>query len=442
MRRLLAIGALVALAACAKTSSTAPDVSASAGASSRVGFVRMDDLVKKHPLYGQLAQYDSNITALNLSAQIPHAVAADPFLRRHEAELEKQLNVAADRTNKLIEAKSKEYQQREKEAIDAALREAGAPGGPTVAGVTQSINATAAVQTQQAATTAQHDLDAYRRALSNQDRAQSEAAQRTLTARANRTYRAKLDELNAKESALTLSSANADASQRLALRTKLSSLALDDATREDVQKQLAALDRKESDALAAQRNRDQQELTALQAQLRDQVRGELETQVGAIHSRTMQKLQARTSQLRQQFQPLAAPVVAAGGPGAPAVARNISPELRAKIVKLHDDYSHQFQNDAKATIADFNKTKVDLKRRFDALHGVDAAASQNAQAQIASIQKKRDDLYDQMVAQIDREVKVIALQKGISVVVTNVAAPAGGVDLTDDAMKDIESLHE
>ena len=46
-----------------------------------------------------------------------------------------------------------------------------------------------------------------------------------------------------------------------------------------------------------------------------------------------------------------------------------------------------------------------------------------------------------MVDQIDREVKTVAQERGVSVVVSTVA-PAGGVDLTDDAMKDIETLHE
>jgi Skp family chaperone for outer membrane proteins len=76
------------------------------------------------------------------------------------------------------------------------------------------------------------------------------------------------------------------------------------------------------------------------------------------------------------------------------------------------------------------------------LHGTDAAAAQSAEAEIASLQKQRADLYAEMVDQIGREVKTIAQQRGISVVVSDVAAPAGGVDLTDDAMKDIETLHE
>ncbi len=46
-----------------------------------------------------------------------------------------------------------------------------------------------------------------------------------------------------------------------------------------------------------------------------------------------------------------------------------------------------------------------------------------------------------MVAQIEREVKTVAHERGVSTVVSTVA-PAGGIDLTGDAMKDIETLHE
>jgi hypothetical protein len=59
-----------------------------------------------------------------------------------------------------------------------------------------------------------------------------------------------------------------------------------------------------------------------------------------------------------------------------------------------------------------------------------------------SLSRKRADLYGQMVAQIGREVRLLAQARGISVVVTDPVANAGGIDLTTDAMKDIESLHE
>jgi hypothetical protein len=121
---------------------------------------------------------------------------------------------------------------------------------------------------------------------------------------------------------------------------------------------------------------------------------------------------------------------------------NLPPALRQRIEQLHNDYVKRFQSDAQTTIADFNKTRDDLSRRYAQLQGVDTNAQASANAQIATLRKKRQDLYQQMTGQIEREVRVIAQQRGISVVLTDVVAPAGGVDLTPDAMKDIESLHE
>jgi len=121
---------------------------------------------------------------------------------------------------------------------------------------------------------------------------------------------------------------------------------------------------------------------------------------------------------------------------------NLPPALRARIEQLHNDYQKRFQADAKTTVADFEKTRRDLGQRYAQLHGLDGASQQGAQAQILSLRKKREDLYTQITEQIDREVRLIAQQRGISVVLTNIVAPAGGVDLTPDALKDIESLHE
>jgi uroporphyrinogen-III synthase len=61
---------------------------------------------------------------------------------------------------------------------------------------------------------------------------------------------------------------------------------------------------------------------------------------------------------------------------------------------------------------------------------------------LGALQKQRGELYDEMVAQIGREVKAVAQKRGVNVVISDVVAPAGGVDLTADAEKDIESLHE
>lgn len=409
-----------------------------------VGYVHMDELVKKHPLYDQLARYDRSIEAFDLTATAPAVVAANPQVRAREAQLEAQLKAAADRTTKLLSEKQKQYQAQESQAIAAALRGAG-PGGASASQIAGRVNASAAEQQSGVAAQAQRDLTTYRSTLQKQDQAQIAAAQKALSQRADRTYRAKLDELQAKESALSLKLANEDAAERLALRTKLSSLALDDAARDDVQKQLTALDRKEADALAAQRNRDQQTLAAFQTELHAQTQADLDRRVGAIQKQSLGALAQRQSTLMHQVQSIGGPVVqvtTVGGKPQQQINPNLPPELRTRIQQLHDDYQKRFQTDAKATIADFNKTRDDLQRRYAELHGLDASARQGAQAQIVELRKKRDDLYGEITAQIDREVKLIAQQRGIAVVLGDVVAPANAVDLTPDALKDIESLHE
>jgi hypothetical protein len=442
MRGIAAAAVAVAVLAACGHASTQPGPAASG--SGALGYVRMDELVHKHPLYDQLARYDRSIQAFDLAATAPQVAKTDPHLAERERALQKELRDAAERTQKLLSQKQQQYQQEESAAIAAAMRGAGR-SGPSAAQIAGSVNATARQQQSGVATQARRDLDSYRKTLQKQDQAQISAAQKALADRADRTYRAKVDELQSKESALSLKMASEDAGARLALRTKLSSLALDDAAREDAQKQLNALDRKESDALAAQRNRDQQSLAALQSQLHDQVQGELNAQVSAIQKRSIGSLSQRQQTLVKNVAPVSGPVVQTtviAGKPQQQINPNLPPALRARIEQLHNDYQKRFQNDAKTTIADFKKTREDLSRRYAELHGVDTAAQQGANAQIASLRKKRDDLYDQMVAQIDREVKLIAQQRGISVVLTNVVAPAGGVDLTPDALKDIESLHE
>ncbi len=429
---MLALAALCALAACAKSGTTAPP------AGGAVGFVRMTELIKHHPLFAQLSQYDDGITALNLTGTVPQAVAADPAIASAEADLQKQLEDAANRTKKLLDEKSREYQQREQRAIADALRASGS--APGVASIQQQIGATAQNQSATAASQAQRDYDTFRQTLENQSNAELDAAQKVASQRAQRAFRAEQDELQAKESQLTFDMANRDAPERLSLRTKLSSLVLDDADREATKAKLDALDRKESDALAAMKNRDQQTLATLNAQLRDQVGREVKIAATDIRSRTLAKLKARQDEIRAAFS--GRPPVESPAQSVSVNSASLPPAVKAKIEKLHGDYQKQFNADAQATIEDFNRTRDDLKRRYDQLHATDAAASGDASAQIAALSKKRDDLYAEIVAQIGREVRLIAQQKGVSVVVTDPIATPGGVDLTPDALKDIESLHE
>jgi hypothetical protein len=405
-----------------------------------VGYVRMTDLVKHHPLYSQLTGYDNSIQALNLRTVVPEVAKPDASILKAEAALQSELRAAAEHTRRLLAEKSAAYQAREQQAIALALR---APAGqaPSAAQIAQQINRTARQQSQSVAAQANRDFDSYRKTLVAQDTGELRAAQKTLGDRAGRQYRAKQDELQAKESALSLAQANRDASERLSLRTRLSSLALDDTQRDAVRAQLAALDRGEADALAAMKNRDAQTLATLAAQLRADVARQMQAKADEIHGRSVAKLNLREQDIRRQF---GGPPAATALPGANAAPGSValSPQLRATIKALHDNYQQQFNADARSTIDDFAHTRDDLRRRYEQLRGIDASAQSGAAAQIASLTKKRADLYGQMVAQIGREVRLLAQARGISVVVTDPVANGGGVDLTSDALKDLESLHE
>jgi hypothetical protein len=439
MLRAGAVAALMGLAACAKPAVTTAPAPASDGG--KVGYVRMTDLVRVHPLYSQLTGYDESIEALNLRAVVPEVAKPDAAIRKAEAALEKELDAAAEHTRRVLADKSRVYQLREQQAIALALRSSGG-NAPSAAAIAQQIDRTAYTQTVGVVAQANRDFDTYRKTIEAQDTAELRAAQTALAGRAERLFRARQDQLQAAESALSLAQANRDAAERLSLRTRLSSLALDDAQRDAVRDELAALDRKEADALGAMKNRDAQTLASYAAQLRTGVAHDMQAKATEIHARSVAKLHVREQDLRRESAGGALAAGALPAVGAGGTSKHLGPQLAATIKALHADYQQQFNEDAKSTIDDFKRTRDDLRRRYADLRGIDASAQSGAAAQIATLTRKRADLYGQMVEQIGREVRLLAQARGISVVVTDPVANAGGVDLTSDAEKDIESLHE
>ena len=398
-----------------------------------IGYVRLDDVVKKHPLYGQLAQIDSNIDALSLRALVPSVPRTGAEIARETTSLNRELEAARERANRTLAQRQQDYAQREQAAIHAAIVASGEKPQTSPA---QQMQNTAAQQAASVSAQANNDFAQYQQAVIAQDRDAVMAVSKQLQLRADRQFRQKADELSAKESQTSLELASRDSSQRLALRTKLNNLALDDAARAQVKSQLAALDKREGDAVVAMRARDAATLAAYQQQLRKQTTAEVARQAQLIHQQTQAKLQARhnsvTSQVTAQIKSL----------GAGSAPSGLSPATQAKIAQIDKQYKAQFQADVSKTIADFRKTQVDLDARFAELHGVDSGAQGAVARQLEAMHKQRDQLYNQIVAQIQREVRTIAAQRGLKVVFINVVAPVGGLDLTGDAEKDVESLHE
>ncbi len=424
------------LAACSHGTTSSQATATPGPDNGKVGYVNMDALVKVHPLYPQLAHLDDDVAALELRSVGPQIARSGADIARQEAQLQHELDVAADRTKRALSDKQQEYAKQEQAAIAAALGAAGSQNG--TGSIAAGVAAQARVQAQRVTAASQANVDTYRRQLVDQERTAAATLDRALGDRAAREYRARADELARKESDYALSLASADAAERLSLRTKLSNLALDDATRADVTKQLAILDRKEADAVGAMRNRDQTTLAAFQVTLHARVHTELSQQIGSLQKRTVAKINVREQQAQSQI------VGQVGVPptGGVAVPPGVGPDMRQKLQTLHARFQADFDRDASQTVAQFQRTRAELTRRFHALAGADAADRSGADRQIDALQKQRGDLYGEMVAQINREVKVIAQKRGIGVVVSNVVAPAGGVDLTSEAQKDIESLHE
>ena len=426
------LAAALAVAGCSKPASTtqSSDQTAPAtGSGERVGYVHMDELVKQHPLYGQLHQIELSMEALSLRSLGPDVAKTGSDLSKQDAELQKELNAAADRTKKIIAEKQFEYQKQENAAINAALAAAGRAGsGPAPA---SNVGSTAQHQAGSVSAEINRNLRAYQSTLSAQERKQAEDYQRAVAQRIDRQYQAKANELQSKESEFALSLATKDAGERLQLRTKLSNLALDDAARKDTQQKLEALDKAEADQVATMRNRDQQTLAQLRTQLRAQAQREIEAGVAKIRGQAQTKLDAAGRS-----------VAATGSVPAAQAPANLPPDLKARLDALHKEYQARFTRDADATIDEFKKTRDELQKRYQALHQVDAASSSGLQKELTSLQSQHDKLYAEIVAQVDREVRVVAQEKGVTTVVSDVVGNGKGVDLTDAAKKQIESLHE
>jgi hypothetical protein len=328
--------------------------------------------------------------------------------------------------------------KREQAAINAEVGATTGVGSGS-GGIAAGMVATARSQQRSAAARAEQNFDAYRKTVADQSNAAAASLQRSFAERAARTYRAKAEELSKAEADFALQEETDDAAERLSLRTKLSNLALDDDSRADVKKQLDALDQKEADGVGAMKNRDAATLADLQKSLHARTQADLNAEVAALRKRTIAKIDEREIDTRRHLvAELGIPLAADGR----AVPGGIGPGLRSKLQALHAQYQKKFNADASQTIAQFQKTRADLTKRFQQIAGIDADAQSGADKEMNALQRQRGELYSEMVAQIGREVKVVARKRGIDVVVSDVVAPAGGVDLTADAEKDIESLHE
>jgi hypothetical protein len=164
---------------------------------------------------------------------------------------------------------------------------------------------------------------------------------------------------------------------------------------------------------------------------------EAQTGIDSIHAQTQAKLLARAKTAQQTVTTktqVGVPVQVTQG--------NIPPDIKSKIDALHKQFQDRFTRDTKGTIDQFNKTRDELKKRYDALHGVDTGAQESLRKELTALQAQHDKLYTEIVDQINREVRVVAQSQGVRTVLSDIVGSGEGVDLTPAARKEIESLHE
>jgi hypothetical protein len=410
--RLLVLGAAAAIAA----AGCGPDVHSSSVRG--IGYVRVDEAVKKHPLYPQLTQLDDAIAVINLQFAGPKVPLSAKQIVAQTGVLNRELRAAQDRANKILAQKQRDYAQREQQAVAAALSAAGIKGAGALAA--QQMSGASANQAAQAAQAANAGLMAYQQDVIAQDSAASSSVQRQLQAQADQKYRAKAEQLQQNETDLALRLTQQDSGARLAVKMKLNNLALEP----DARKQAQSLD--------AQRAADAATLRAYRAQLERETGNSIRSQVGAINAQTRVKLEERRNEVGSQLRSL----------GPPSLPSSLPAGVQAKIAQIHRQFVSQFQADAAKTVQQYTDTKSDLDRQYAALHGADVGATGAAGKELVSLQKRRGDLYKQIVTQVESDAGRIAKEQGFSVVFINIWAAAGGYDLTNQVIKDVESQHE
>ena len=396
-----------------------------------VAYVRVDDVIKHHPLYPQLDQLNNAIAAINFEAALPHAPLTPAQIAAQTKDLNAQLQAAQSRANAIIQSKQQSYGQQEHDAEVAAVKAAGID--PAAAGLGQAMNATSQAQAQAAAVAAQQNYTQYQRGVIAQDNAAMQSIAQQLSKAADDKLRARAEEYQQNESDLSLKVAQDDASQRMALRTQLSALALSADQRKSVNDQLAAMDKKEADQVNQLRSADAAALATYRAQLGAQTAAQIRSQQSAIQSQTGAKLAQRRDQVGAQLRGLG---------GAPVATASLPPDLRRRLGQIHQEYAGKFQADAQQAVEEYQATKSDLDAQFAALHGQGATATGAAAKQLRDLQKRQSDLQTQIQDQIQREAVRLAKEMGFSVVFDNVQAANGGYDLTNDLIHDLESQHE
>jgi hypothetical protein len=412
-KRLAAL-AVIALAAGCSNGRT------SNGAAGTEAYVDVARALAAHPLHARLERLDAAIAVLGQAAASggsPDAIA------RERQRLDAELAQAAAQSQAELGRKRALYLRREQEAVEEVLAQARAQAG-TASGVSPQ-------QAQQAMIDAGRAFQAYQQSVLSADRETLQRLAGELRAQARREIQAKAAYLQQQESQLSLRLAQEDAPQRLALQTRLSNLALDADQRAAIQKQLAALDAKEHDALRARQERDRAELEAYEAEVQRRMTETMRSEEARLQAASQAKVLARRNEVVAQLRALA--------PG--PVPSALPPATRDEIAQIEQQFQGEFATDAQRTVDAYERVKAKLDAELDALATAQRAAGGTVAEQLAGMHRERDALYARMIADVRRAADTVARRDGMHVVLVEPKAtpPPGARDLTGDVIHTLDT---
>jgi hypothetical protein len=393
-----------------------------------IAYVNLDDVVKHDPLYSQLAHIDDAIAMVELAGASPRIPRSAAEVARESTQLRAEIDAAQQRTQRIVREKQQTYAARARAAIASALAAAGVQNPNNVAA---ALGAVSAQQSQQAQMQAGRDLMAYRQSVVRQSNTAAESIVRQLQQQAAQKLEAKSQQEQQAESNLALRLSQQDASRRLAIQTRLSMLALGQTERRRLQSELSQMTASENAAIAAQRSADEREYSAYRTHVMIQTNAAIRAQLSAIQTQTQAKLVGRRNAVIAQLHGTV-----------PVPTASISPATRAQIARIADQFQQQYAQDVQSVIAEYEQTEAALEAQYATLHGADAAANSASAQEIALLQQRRQTLYEQIVDHVRTEADRLAKEKGFDVVFSNVTAAAGGYNMTNELIADIESEHE
>jgi hypothetical protein len=380
--------------------------------------VDLNALVRAHPLYGTLAQYDRQIAALRATLRVPEFARKDRAFANARRGVTATLTDTAARTQRIAALPTPDVRSLQPGAGIAA---------PSESSVRADMQQTYSTQAAQLHADARAAMERYRTQLLAQQNAAYANYVRAMHERVQQAYVSREQQLYEKESTLALDLAKGDMGKRLAIRTKLQTLILTPEQRHTLQAQMDAIQAHEDAIVARQHRRDQAALAAFLKPLQAKADADIGRMRTDLQKRTDANLAARERVLAAQN--------AAGGRldlGRAAAAPSGHANMQAQLSALLSTPAA----DPNAFLA----ARDDLAKRFSDLQTADNEATRSTQDEIATLERRRSQLYSDIVSQIMRDARAVARTRGLSRVYTAPQAPAGSTDITQTVRADFAAL--